>query len=232
MDTKTMKCHYCGHEERIPTFCPKCQSRQIRYFGTGTQKVQEELQEIFPDVRIVRMDVDTTRRKGQHEEILKQFENQEADILIGTQMIAKGLDYPNVTLVGVINADTALNIPDFRSSEKTFQLLTQGSGRAGRGDKAGEVFIQTYNPTHYAIQLAQGHQYERFFETEMRMRHMANYPPYFFTTMITFSSEEEGVALKKAIEVHKALKANVSPKAIVLGPTAKSIARMNNRYYF
>ncbi len=232
MDTKTMKCHYCGHEERIPTFCPKCQSRQIRYFGTGTQKVQEELQEVFTDARIVRMDVDTTRRKGQHEEILKQFENQEADILIGTQMIAKGLDYPNVTLVGVINADTALNIPDFRSSEKTFQLLTQVSGRAGRGDKLGEVFIQTYNPTHYAIQLAQGHQYERFFETEMRIRHMANYPPYFFTTMITFSSEEEGVALKKAIEVHKELKANVSPKVIVLGPTAKSIARMNNRYYF
>ena len=232
MDTKTMKCHYCGHEERIPTFCPKCQSRQIRYFGTGTQKVQEELQEVFPDARIVRMDVDTTRRKGQHEAILKQFENQEADILIGTQMIAKGLDYPNVTLVGVINADTALNIPDFRSSEKTFQLLTQVSGRAGRGEKPGEVFIQTYNPTHYAIQLAQGHHYERFFETEMRMRHMANYPPYFFTTMITFSSEEEGVALKKAIEVHKSLMANVSPKAVVLGPTAKSIARMNNRYYF
>ena len=232
MDTKTMKCHYCGHEERIPTFCPKCQSRQIRYFGTGTQKVQEELQEVFPDARIVRMDVDTTRRKGQHEAILKQFENQEADILIGTQMIAKGLDYPNVTLVGVINADTALNIPDFRSSEKTFQLLTQVSGRAGRGEKPGEVFIQTYNPTHYAIQLAQGHHYERFFETEMRMRHRANYPPYFFTTMITFSGEEEGVALKKAIEVHKSLMANVSPKAVVLGPTAKSIARMNNRYYF
>ena len=232
MDTRSMKCHYCGHEEHIPNFCPKCHSRQIRYFGTGTQKVQEELQEVFPDARIVRMDVDTTRRKGQHEAILKQFENQEADILIGTQMIAKGLDYPNVTLVGVINADTALNIPDFRSSEKTFQLLTQVSGRAGRGDKPGEVFIQTYNPTHYAIQLAQGHQYERFFETEMRMRHMANYPPYFFTTMITFSSEEEGVALKKAVEVHKALKANVSPNAVVLGPTAKSIARMNNRYYF
>ena len=154
MDTRSMKCHYCGHEEHIPNFCPKCHSRQIRYFGTGTQKVQEELQEVFPDARIVRMDVDTTRRKGQHEAILKQFENQEADILIGTQMIAKGLDYPNVTLVGVINADTALNIPDFRSSEKTFQLLTQVSGRAGRGDKPGEVFIQTYNPTHYAIQLA------------------------------------------------------------------------------
>jgi len=133
MDTRSMKCHYCGHEEHIPNFCPKCHSRQIRYFGTGTQKVQEELQEVFPDARIVRMDVDTTRRKGQHEAILKQFENQEADILIGTQMIAKGLDYPNVTLVGVINADTALNIPDFRSSEKTFQLLTQVSGRAGRG---------------------------------------------------------------------------------------------------
>ena len=178
------------------------------------------------------MDVDTTRRKGQHEAILKQFENQEADILIGTQMIAKGLDYPNVTLVGVINADTALNIPDFRSSEKTFQLLTQVSGRAGRGDKPGEVFIQTYNPTHYAIQLAQGHQYERFFETEMRMRHIANYPPYFYTVMITFSSEEEIVALKKAVEVQRTLKEHVSKNAVVLGPTAKSIARMNNRFYF
>ena len=232
MDTKVMKCHYCGHEESIPNHCPKCHSRQIRYFGTGTQKLQEELEQLLPTARVIRMDVDTTRKKGQHEALLKQFEEQRADILIGTQMIAKGLDYPNVTLVGVINADTALNIPDFRSSEKTFQLLTQVSGRAGRGDKPGEVFIQTYNPTHYAIQLAQGHQYERFFETEMRMRHMANYPPYFFTTMITFSSEEEGVALKKAVEVHKALKANVSPNAVVLGPTAKSIARMNNRYYF
>ncbi len=132
MDTKTMRCHYCGHEEGIPKHCPECGSNKIRYYGTGTQKVQEELQELFPSARILRMDVDTTRRKGAHERILQKFGAQEADILLGTQMIAKGLDYPNITLVGVLNADTALNLPDFRSNERTFQLLTQVAGRAGR----------------------------------------------------------------------------------------------------
>lgn len=154
MDSKTMKCHYCGHEERIPYRCPNCGQDKIRYYGTGTQKVEEELQTLLPDSRILRMDVDTTRRKGAHEKILRTFGEGQADILLGTQMIAKGLDFPNVTLVGVLNADTALNLPDFRSSERTFQLLTQVSGRAGRAEKPGEVIIQSFNPEHYAIQLA------------------------------------------------------------------------------
>ncbi|MEG2253788.1 MAG: primosomal protein N', partial [Vagococcus sp.] len=137
MDTKQMKCHYCGHEERIPYRCPVCDGDKIRYYGTGTQKIEEELNQILPEAKVIRMDVDTTRKKGSHEKLLNQFGNKEADILLGTQMIAKGLDFPNVTLVGVLNADTALNLPDFRSSEKTFQLLTQVSGRAGRGDLKG-----------------------------------------------------------------------------------------------
>ena len=148
MDSKTMKCHYCGHEERIPYRCPNCGQDKIRYYGTGTQKVEEELQTLLPDSRILRMDVDTTRRKGAHEKILRTFGEGQADILLGTQMIAKGLDFPNVTLVGVLNADTALNLPDFRSSERTFQLLTQVSGRAGRAEKPGEVIIQSFNPEH------------------------------------------------------------------------------------
>ncbi|MCZ1223289.1 primosomal protein N', partial [Enterococcus faecium] len=144
MDTRSMRCHYCGHEEPIPNRCPNCGGNKIRYYGTGTQKVEEELRELYPQARILRMDVDTTRRKGAHEQILQKFGAKEADILLGTQMIAKGLDFPEVTLVGVLNADTSLNLPDFRSSEHTFQLLTQVSGRAGRAEKAGEVVIQTF----------------------------------------------------------------------------------------
>ncbi|HEG4204245.1 TPA: primosomal protein N', partial [Enterococcus faecium] len=166
MDTRSMRCHYCGHEEPIPNRCPNCGGNKIRYYGTGTQKVEEELRELYPQARILRMDVDTTRRKGAHEQILQKFGAKEADILLGTQMIAKGLDFPEVTLVGVLNADTSLNLPDFRSSEHTFQLLTQVSGRAGRAEKAGEVVIQTFNPQHYAIELAKKQNYEQFYQQE------------------------------------------------------------------
>ncbi|MGX7031508.1 primosomal protein N' [Vagococcus zengguangii] len=232
MDSHSMKCHYCGHEEEIPNTCPDCQSQKIRYYGTGTQKVEEELQQLFPEARILRMDVDTTRRKGAHERLLEQFGNHEADILLGTQMIAKGLDFPNVTLVGVLNADTALNLPDFRASERTFQLLTQVSGRAGRGDKPGEVVIQTFNPEHYAIQLAQRQDYERFFRYEMKIRHEANYPPYYFTAQIIASHPEENVVAKKMYDILLGLKEQLSDQAIVLGPTPKAIMRVNNRYFY
>lgn len=232
MDTKQMKCHYCGHEERIPYRCPVCDGDKIRYYGTGTQKVEEELKELLPEARLIRMDVDTTRRKGSHEKLLNQFGNKEADILLGTQMIAKGLDFPNVTLVGVLNADTALNLPDFRSSEKTFQLLTQVSGRAGRGEKSGEVLIQTFNPTHYAIQLAKAQNYEGFYQQEMKLRHRGNYPPFFFTTQLVVSHEEEHLAAKKMYEIVAFLKKYLSEKAILLGPTPKSVARINKRYYY
>ena len=232
MDSKTMKCHYCGHEERIPYRCPNCGQDKIRYYGTGTQKVEEELQTLLPDSRILRMDVDTTRRKGAHEKILRTFGEGQADILLGTQMIAKGLDFPNVTLVGVLNADTALNLPDFRSSERTFQLLTQVSGRAGRAEKPGEVIIQSFNPEHYAIQLAKAQDYEDFYTKEMYIRHRGDYPPYYFTVQITASHPEENEAAKQMFQIATKLKQGLSPQAILLGPTPDAIMRVNNRYFY
>ena len=232
MDVKKMRCHYCGHQENIPKKCPDCQGEKIRYYGTGTQKVEEELQERFPSARILRMDVDTTRKKGAHEKILKAFEEQEADILLGTQMIAKGLDYPNITLVGVLNADTALNLPDFRSSERTFQLLTQVSGRAGRGAKPGEVIVQTFNPEHHSIVLAQAQDYEAFYQQEMILRHQSGYPPFYFTVKITISHPAEQVVAKKSYQIAEQLKNSLSPESRILGPTPSGIARIKNRYYY
>ncbi|HAJ69630.1 MAG: primosomal protein N' [Alkalibacterium gilvum] len=232
MDTKTMKCHYCGHEEGIPKKCPKCESRSIRYYGTGTQKVEKELKELLDDAEIIRMDVDTTRKKGSHERLFKQFENKQANILLGTQMIAKGLDFPDVTLVGVINADTALGLPDFRSAEKTFQLLTQVSGRSGRGEKEGQVIIQSYNPEHYAIQYAKQHDYDSFYKKEMNLRHLSDYSPYYYLLKITVSHENEMTAAKKIRQYTDYIRPSLSDKAIVLGPTPKSIARTHNRYHF
>ena len=232
MDTKTMNCHYCGFTKAIPRTCPNCNSRSIAYYGTGTQKAYDELQEVFPQARILRMDVDTTRKKGAHEKILRAFGKGEADILLGTQMIAKGLDFPNVTLVGVLNADTSLNLPDFRSSERTFQLLTQVAGRAGRGDKSGEVVIQTYNPDHYAIQLAKQQDYETFYRYEMNVRKQMSYPPYYYTVGITLSLADELELTRKAYQVLAMLKEALSPEAKLLGPTPKPIARTHNLYHY
>ena len=232
MDTHSMKCHYCGHEEAIPKRCPSCDSQKIRYYGTGTQKVQEELKKLLPEAKILRMDVDTTRKKGAHERLLAKFGAHEADILLGTQMIAKGLDFPDVTLVGVLNADTALSLPDYRSSERTFQLLTQVSGRAGRADKTGQVVIQTYNPEHYAIQLACRQDYEQFFFYEMNLRHLNNYPPYYYTIKITVSAKSEAEAAKESFAIKKGLAQCLSPQALVLGPTPSSILKIKNRFYY
>lgn len=228
-----MKCHYCDYHTAVPQQCPSCGSVHLREQGLGTQKLTETIEKLYPQARVIRMDNDTTRRKGQHETYLKQFAKGEADILIGTQMIAKGLDFERVTLVGVINADTALNIPDFRASEKTFQLLTQVSGRAGRGALPGQVIIQTYNPKHYAIHLAQTHNYEQFFYYEMKRRHLANYPPYYYTTLVTVNSENKAAAYQKIYEI----KAKFNPieknkSVILLGPSQGGIARINNSYYF
>ncbi|MBF8808668.1 MAG: primosomal protein N' [Enterococcus lacertideformus] len=232
MDTHSMRCHYCGHEEPIPHRCPNCGGNKIRYYGTGTQKVEEELKSLYPEARILRMDVDTTRKKGAHERILQQFGQKNADILLGTQMIAKGLDFPDVTLVGVLNADTSLNLPDFRSSEHTFQLLTQVSGRAGRAEKAGEVIIQTFNPQHYAIELAKEQNYEQFYQQEMTVRHRSGYPPYYFTVKITTSHQEEQVAAKKIFEIANQLKQVLGMQNLLLGPTPSTVNRVKNRYYY
>lgn len=232
MDTKTMNCHYCGFEKSIPHTCPNCHSRSIRYYGTGTQKAYDELVEVFPQARILRMDVDTTRQKGAHQRILDKFGNHEANILLGTQMIAKGLDFPNVTLVGVLNADTSLNLPDFRSSERTFQLLTQVAGRAGRAEKEGEVLIQTYNPQHYAIQLAQKQDYEAFYAYEMGIRRQLAYPPYYFTVGLTLSHKDEQTVVRKSFELLQLLRQQLSDKIKILGPTPKPIARTHNLYHY
>ena len=232
MDTKTMNCHYCGFSKEIPHVCPNCQSRSIRYYGTGTQKAYDELTKLFPEARILRMDVDTTRKKGSHQALLEQFGNGEADILLGTQMIAKGLDFPNVTLVGVLNADTALNLPDFRSSERTFQLLTQVAGRAGRAEKAGQVLIQSYNPQHYAIRFAKDQDYEGFYAYEMGIRRQLGYPPYYFTIGITLSHKKEEEVLRRAYQVMGILRSGLSDASIILGPTPKPIARTHNLYHY
>lgn len=232
MDSHTLKCHYCGHEEAIPTTCVQCGSNRIRYYGTGTEKVEAELQELFPDARVIRMDQDTTRKKGQMDRMLQKFGNHEADILLGTQMIAKGLDFPDVTLVGVLNADTALNLPDFHASERTFQLLTQVSGRAGRAQKLGEVLVQTFNPQHYAITYAQKHDYEGFYKQEMAVRHEGNYAPYYYTVQIQASHSEENETAKQMIQVARWLRLHADERVIILGPSPKPIAKLRNRYYF
>ncbi|MDE6491988.1 MAG: primosomal protein N', partial [Lactobacillus sp.] len=218
-DTYEMQCHYCGYTAPIPEKCPNCQSDKIRFLGTGTQKVQEELEQLMPNAKILRMDVDTTRRKGSYKKILDKFGTHEADILLGTQMIAKGLDFPNVTLVGVVNADTGLWVPDYNAAERTFELLTQVAGRAGRAKKAGEVIIQTYNPEHYAIELAQTQDYERFYAYEMQMRHAGNYPPYYYTVLISIASKNEQNAAREAFKIKRKLASSLHSNTIILGPT-------------
>lgn len=230
--TEKLKCHYCGYEEHVPQICPQCQSDHIRYFGTGTQKVEEELYKLFPEARVLRMDVDTTKHKGAHEEILETFGAGQADILLGTQMIAKGLDFPNITLVGVLSADTSLHLPDYRAAERTFQLLTQVSGRAGRHDKLGEVIIQTYTPEHYAIELAKSQEYEPFYEREMFLRRRSNYPPYYFVALIQLSHEDVMMAAEYAGRVADWLRGNLSNQVAIIGPTTASIARLQNRYRY
>ena len=227
-----LKCHYCGYEEPVPQQCPQCQSDHIRYFGTGTQKVEEEIYKLFPEARVLRMDVDTTKHKGAHEEILQAFGEGKADILLGTQMIAKGLDFPNITLVGVLSADTSLHLPDYRAAERTFQLLTQVSGRAGRHDKPGEVVIQTYTPEHYAIELSKMQDYEPFYEREMFLRRRSSYPPYYYVALIQVSHEDVMMAAEYAGRAADWLRANLSDKVAIIGPTAASISRLQNRYRY
>ncbi|MBC1600351.1 primosomal protein N' [Listeria welshimeri] len=227
-----MKCHYCGHEERVPQKCPSCEGEHIRYFGTGTQKVEESLTKLIPEARVIRMDVDTTRTKGAHEKLLKSFRNHEADILLGTQMIAKGLDFPDITLVGVLNADTMLHLPDFRASERTFQLLTQVSGRAGRHERTGEVVVQSYNPEHYSIEFAKKHDFIGFYNHEMQLRKMGSYPPFYYLTMINVSDENEMKAIRTIQEMAQFLRGKLGPDAVVLGPVPSTITRIKNKYRY
>ncbi|MGJ9381356.1 primosomal protein N' [Salipaludibacillus sp. CF4.18] len=229
---QSLQCHYCGHSETIPSICPECQSDSIRFFGTGTQKVEEELLKVFPEIRIIRMDVDTTRRKGSHEKLLRQFGEGKGDVLLGTQMIAKGLDFPNITLVGVLAADSMLHLPDFRSGERTFQLLTQVSGRAGRHLKPGEVVVQTYTPDHYSIEDVKSHNYLSFFEKEMGIRKQGGYPPYYFLVIIHVSSEQLDQVVSVTEKITHFLQRELSDQTFVYGPVASTIPRIKDRYRY
>ncbi|WP_235829611.1 primosomal protein N' [Clostridium nigeriense] len=184
-------CHYCGHGQIQPKTCPKCKSKYVKHFGTGTERVEEEVKKYFKNVKVLRMDMDTTRNKNSHEAIYNAFKNGEGDILIGTQMISKGLDFENVTLVGILAADISLNIPDYRSSERTFQIVTQVSGRAGRGDKEGKVILQTYTPNHYSLNYAKNYDYEGFYNEEFTNRGLMYYPPFGKILLINASSKNE-----------------------------------------
>lgn len=227
-----LKCHYCNHEQAMPTSCPACDSHLIRFFGTGTERVEEELTKVIPEASIIRMDVDTTRRKGAHERLLRQFQEQKANILLGTQMIAKGLDFENVTLVGVLAADSMLHLPDFRSSEKTFQLITQVSGRAGRHELSGEVIVQTYTPEHYSIDFASQYRFIDFYKHEMKIRKSFLYPPYVFLTLITVSHENEMEVYEVIQQISQFISQQLDARSTILGPTPSPIARIKNRYRY
>lgn len=230
-DKEALTCHYCDHHEAVPTVCPKCESKHIRYVGVGTQQVEDQLRRLFPTARILRMDADTTKTKGAFESMLEAFLNEEADILLGTQMISKGLDFPKVTLVGVLMADMTLNYPDYRASERTFQLISQVSGRAGRSDLKGEVIVQAYDTIHYALSTASRHDYETFYAIEMKMRKIGRYVPFYELLLLRVGSKERNVAYNHALLVAKTLK-QALPNASVLGPTEASMFKLKNTYRY
>lgn len=227
-------CHYCGHTVATPRLCPKCNSKYIAGFGTGTQKVETMIKQMFPTARVLRMDMDTTSKKGSHEEILAAFANHDADILVGTQMIVKGHDFPNVTLVGVLAADMSLYASDYKAAERTFALLTQAAGRAGRGNARGDVVIQTYSPENYSIECAKNQDYESFYAEEITYRRMLQYPPVAHMTAILATSPDYG-ALQNAIDELMAkigqLKEQPEERMLlVIGPADASVARINDIY--
>ncbi|MDF2538779.1 MAG: hypothetical protein K0S76_1800 [Herbinix sp.] len=228
-----MLCHYCGYEEPQPTLCPTCKSRYIAAFGTGTQKVEELVAREFPGARVLRMDTDTTKNKGGHETILSSFANHKADILVGTQMIVKGHDFPKVTLVGIIAADLSLYAGDFRASERTFQLLCQAAGRAGRDILSGEVVIQTYHPEHYSIQTAAMGNYMDFFEQEMKYRSLMQYPPAANILLALITSKEEAAADKAALHLGDVVKEILNQRELaaqLIGPAPANLSKANDIY--
>lgn len=229
--SNTLRCHYCGYGEKVYQKCPECGEESLNNLGVGTQKIEEELQDLFPNARVLRMDYDTTSRKGMHEEMIEAFKNQEYDILLGTQMVAKGLDFSQVTLVGVINADTSLNIPDFRSSENTYSLLSQVAGRSGRAEKNGSVVIQTFNPDHYAIHLVQKQDYLSFYEKEMNIRKQLKYPPYFYICNLRISGKDAAYIFDEALKIKRSLERNLE-SFIILGPSGSSLFRVNNIFRY
>lgn len=232
MKSEKLVCHYCGYKRDNPTACPKCKSDKIKYFGVGTQKLEKEFQKKFSVRNVLRMDADTTSRKNSHQEILDRYRRREANVLLGTQMISKGLDFPDVTLVGVITADTSLNLPDFRSGERTFQMIAQVAGRSGRAAKKGRVIVQTYSPEHYSIEYARHHDYKGFYEQEIMLRQELGYPPFSSIANIIISGTVEDEVIKYANEISRFLDERIKEHTEVekLGPTAAAISRIKNRF--
>ncbi len=226
-----LRCHYCGRVKQPPSVCPSCGGTDIRFHAFGTQQVHTELEELFPAAKVIRMDLDTTQRRGAHDRLLQQFARGDADILLGTQMVAKGLDFPRVTLVGVISADTQMLLPDFRSSERTFQLLTQVAGRAGRGAQKGEVVIQTLQPTQYSIRHVLGHDYRGFFEEEMRYRRELSYPPFARLALLEFKGKSEQETESAAKRFDEILSRGARPPGLrILGPSDAAIPKIRDFY--
>ena len=230
--TKELKCHYCGYTTPLPRKCPDCGSYLYNFGAPGTQQIEKELRGVFPQAKILRMDSDTTNKKNSYQDMFNRMKNGEIDILLGTQMISKGLDFHNVTLVGVVSADVILNYPDFRSAERTFQLLTQVAGRSGRGEKTGKVIIQTYNPEHYAIIDALNNDFELFAIKEMKFRRSLKYPPYYRIARIVFSHKNYEY-LKENMDKNR-LKINrlrdLIPGINILGPVAPPIIKIKNQF--
>jgi primosomal protein N' (replication factor Y) len=230
---RTLVCHYCNHYERAPSQCPACGSKYIYYVGEGTEQIEEMLRKRFPDVRIGRIDRDTKSRRHQFEETLLSFGKGDLDMLVGTQMLAKGHDFPNVTLVGVISVDAGLALPDFRAAERTFQLITQVAGRAGRGDLPGRVLIQTYHPHHYALRHATAQDYRGFYDEEIKHRRNHGYPPFVALAMVLTRHKQAERAQETAQKVKQALTAADSARACrILGPAQAPLARLRGEFRF
>lgn len=229
--SNNLKCHYCGYSMVLPNKCSICGSDNLKDYGLGTEKLEETLNSLYK-AKIVRMDVDTTSKKGQHQKIIDDFGEHKYDILIGTQMIAKGLDFPLVTLVGVVSIDSSLTSPDYRASENTFQLLSQVSGRAGRSENKGEVIVQTFNPDHYAITLAKNHDYIDFYKEEMKIRKMLKYSPYYYMVLVSITSKDYELGFKEANKIGSYIRNNISSDSIVLGPTMANMFKVNNIYHY
>ena len=230
--SNNLRCHYCGYTVFKTDKCPECGEESLYDYGLGTEKLENEIIKIFPEARVVRMDADTTVNKGSYSNIISSFKNHEYDILLGTQMISKGLDFPLVTLVGVLNADATLNIPDFRSGERTYSLLSQTAGRAGRSDRNGEVIIQTFNPNNFVLKCVKENDYEKFYNYEMKNRHKLGYPPYYFLVSLKIASKDYEMASTEIGKVKKYLEKRLSKDIIILGPTVASIFKIKNVYRF
>lgn len=233
--SNTGKCHYCGYEKEIPSECPECKSKYIKPFGIGTQKIEEEIKTIFPNLRVLRLDKDTTSRKGSFDRILNSFKNKEADILIGTQMLSKGLDFDNVTLVGILSADMILKFPDFRSSEMTFQLITQVAGRAGRAEKDGKVILQTYDTDHYAIKRATNYDFKGFYEDEIKIRKLFDYAPFNNMVSVVLSGKDNKLVESNSKKMYDSLayllrERGINDLSFILGPNQCSIGKINQNY--